>query len=353
MSKNSSDQETVKKSSIDRPRRKPQKKLKIEEEVSLDNEEEEYHLKEYEAIRSEYTEFSLSNTIINILYKVVQTSACLNAAYKKAAMKQLISAAKDLALNEMEASLWTIYLQKIDWKSLSSTCYLDLLFAAYASKSYLNENLKPFNVYLEKMNANFLKSYESWHSTHKHLLKIDSKEINNRFKEYSKPYLGLGEVQIIDYNHCVDDILRIAMDSSVKEEKEEKLENIEDGEGGEESETNENSPGKVTIGKIVKEEISASPIFGLDALSPLPPEEISKDKNQISFDSFVNPIPKLGEIPDFPVFGDGTPGFGRTPSINTPGLPTLTPNFSSVLSPGYSPLIFKNSAFNGFPNFNE
>jgi len=173
------------------------------------------------------------------------------------------------------------------------------------------------------MNANFLINYESWYSSHKHLLKTDSKEINSRFKEYSKPYLGLGEVQIIDYNHCVDDILRNANDSSVKEEKEEeKLEDI-DKEEDEESETNENSPGKNSKETIVSEEAPANPIFVVGTLSPLQPEEISRDKSQQSFDAFLNTLPKLVEIPDFQGFeGNRTRGYELTP-IMTPGLQNL------------------------------
>eukprot|EP00358_Blepharisma_japonicum_P000364 CAMPEP_0202954548 /NCGR_PEP_ID=MMETSP1395-20130829/50902_1 /ASSEMBLY_ACC=CAM_ASM_000871 /TAXON_ID=5961 /ORGANISM="Blepharisma japonicum, Strain Stock R1072" /LENGTH=187 /DNA_ID=CAMNT_0049670145 /DNA_START=544 /DNA_END=1104 /DNA_ORIENTATION=- len=181
------------------------------------------------------------------------------------------------------------------------------------------------------MNANFLINYESWHSSNKHLLKTDSKEINSRFKEYSKPYLGLGEVQIIDYNHCVDDILRNANDSSVKEEKEEeKLEDI-DKEEDEESETNENSPGKNSKETIVSEEAPANPIFALDTLSPLlQSEEMNRDKSPQSFDDFLKTMKKLELDPSAQVFeGNGTPGYGLTP------LQSQSSTFSSFQSPGF------------------
>lgn len=54
-------------------------------------------------------------------------------------------------------------------------------------------------------------------------MEIESKEINKKYNELSKPFLGPGNIQIIDYNHCVDEIMQYSnemWDQTKKAEKE-------------------------------------------------------------------------------------------------------------------------------------
>mmetsp|Transcript_8550 Transcript_8550/g.8495 ORF Transcript_8550/g.8495 Transcript_8550/m.8495 type:complete len:108 (+) Transcript_8550:447-770(+) len=70
---------------------------------------------------------------------------------------------------------------------------------------------------METTLENFFENYKDWYSSHKKILEIDSKEINIRFKEYSKPYLGTEEIDMVNYNNCVDDILQSLGDYSSRD----------------------------------------------------------------------------------------------------------------------------------------
>ncbi|CAG9320911.1 unnamed protein product [Blepharisma stoltei] len=343
MPSNRRDQETTKRSSIDRPSRLPHKKLKIDPEISFLTKEEEYHLREYEAIRAEYIEFNLSNYIINILSKATQNAAFQNLDEKKNTMKLMISTAKDLALNEMECALWTIYLQKINWKNECSSSSLDLIYTAYASKSLLNENLKPFSLHLEKISENFLKNYEDWYNSHKQFFKVDSMEINCRFKEYSKPCFG-EETGIFDYNNCVDDILQSAGGYSSRDE---------------DTTQSEEDQRVLTLREMTpsylfeeKEEsiTPINPIVFLDTLSPTLLDDISKEKSPGTFNIFVS-IPLLksesSNISEFQMSNDETPDYGTISRANSNSTPVYTSKFPSINN-----LVSIKTAFeDGFPDF--
>jgi hypothetical protein len=90
-----------------------------------------------------------------------------------------------LKINQIEAAVWSIYLDRYIWRFVDNRD-LDqyLLFSAFASKTYLNDNFQQVNESIVRCyGADFNVKYNEWLATKHSTMKILLAELNGRFQE--------------------------------------------------------------------------------------------------------------------------------------------------------------------------
>ena len=88
--------------------------------------------------------------------------------------------------------------------SLSSN---DLMYAAFAAKSYMNDDIEMFSQCLEEKFTGFRENYQFWISSH--LIEVTPKKLNKKFLALN--IQPTEEESLIDYNFYVDEVLELAL----------------------------------------------------------------------------------------------------------------------------------------------
>lgn len=120
---------------------------------------------------------------------------------------------KCLLLNELELSLFSIYLEKLGWESTTldfeSYLYLIAIVAKMNSSDYsevvmkhtFNEN-EHLEYGLKLLNSNI------HNSSNPEILNVSIKELNSRYEKLTRPYNVGCKEDFVDYNSRVDQILK-------------------------------------------------------------------------------------------------------------------------------------------------
>ena len=132
--------------------------------------------------------------------------------------KIFISTIKELLMNEFELILLSLYLELIDL-SLSQDLISfkeSFIFICYFIKrlTISEEQIAPINSFLNRKYQGFDTKFNIWfNSTKENLNKkfyFSYLEINNRIKEFNKPYSILCKKDYLDYNLIIDKILEMS-----------------------------------------------------------------------------------------------------------------------------------------------
>lgn len=160
MSLKESSNGSLKRSGEGRANMSGQKKQKTDTENTNDSLVDDL-IRSYQKLIFDYKEFSYSQTIRHILTKIIQKQPITNEFIKKDVMRYLIRVVHEFALNEMEVSLWAIYLENIDWLTNNQISNDELINSAYKAKQYLNEEeLEPITAFLSRLNDGFLEKFD-------------------------------------------------------------------------------------------------------------------------------------------------------------------------------------------------
>lgn len=196
----------------------PAKRIKISDEA-------EFLSTKYESIHDHYSKEGLDQQIHLFLRRIASSSEVPSELRHIPLLRMLTEVCKELMLNELEISMWSIFLEKVVWTHLnvlSVPLNWLLLFSAYSAKQYLNEDVYLYESYMQKKHENFLHNYQNWLMNNHDLMKVSPKKLNSKYLFLSIPP-SADESEIIDYNYYVDDILQIAPPSN-SNEKEIKIE---------------------------------------------------------------------------------------------------------------------------------
>ena len=122
-------------------------------------------------------------------------------------LRKLENTVKDLLMNEIEITLFGIFLESFGWNDTEFSLDNILPYTGLLAKKELNQNIESILDYFTLIDDNFLKNYEKWGKKYKHLCSIDPVLLNSTFSIYSSVE-DKNERKIIDYNYIVDEILR-------------------------------------------------------------------------------------------------------------------------------------------------
>lgn len=196
----------------------PLKKVKIEDDS-------ERLVKLYEKMQDNYIKDGQTQQVLLILKSIVKNAAVPPDLKALPLLRMLIETCKEFLLNELEITLWSIFLDKLVWGDRSKLIQVLLLYTAYAAKSHMNmdSDIQMIKLCVANKHSGFFIGYEKWYQLSMNELSISFRHLNHQYNSF----LALTLKELVDYNFYVDDLLQIAPPSGVCE-KEIKLEFIEE-----------------------------------------------------------------------------------------------------------------------------
>ena len=120
-------------------------------------------------------------------------------------LKLLTGICKDLLINEIELALLAIIIEEVLILQHEDILSKDLICAAFAAKSYLNDDMEVLANWLEQKFSGFRDCYNSWISMHP--IEVAISTLNEKYLKLSvQPSCN---ESLIDYNFYVDEVLEL------------------------------------------------------------------------------------------------------------------------------------------------
>lgn len=168
------------------------------------------HLQQYDDLHTAFLEEGISQ-LSHLLVRRIAHDAKIPPDYRSQPLLRLLTdTVQDMMMNELEIVVWAIYLERFIWKEGSGNLHQRLLQSAYAVKTYLNDDVSPYQAHLIEKFSNFTQSYNMWLASCKNYMGINPRDLNNKFKQLSKSINSSGDPRVVDYNYYVDEILQIS-----------------------------------------------------------------------------------------------------------------------------------------------
>lgn len=164
----------------------------------------------YEKLLAVYMHQGISQLSTLIIRRLISEAVVPAPRHKESLVKLLSATAQDLLLSELEIVVWAIYLDKFVWRDFSMPLETLMLYSAFAVKTYMNEDTSVLKLRMSSRYPHFTARYNQWISKHRSRMGIPPKELNDKFKQLSKPLVSQDAVKLIDYNYYVDEILQIS-----------------------------------------------------------------------------------------------------------------------------------------------
>ena len=176
----------------------------------------------YEKMNKNYLMNEFTNNCLNYINKIIINTE-KNHLKKFQGIFELnrifISIIKELLMNEFELLLLSLYLESVniaindDIKSFKES----LIFICYFIKklTLTGEKLSPINSFLNRKYQGFDDKFDKWFESNSSIfnnkLYFSYAEINQRYKEFNKPYSIFCKNNYLDYNLIIDRILTMSI----------------------------------------------------------------------------------------------------------------------------------------------
>lgn len=157
--------------------------------------------------------------LLQLFLRNISASPQLPVEYKHIPfLKLLEEVASEFLMNELEAALWGILLQKTVFGTTFWTLCDQLLFSAFAAKKLLNSDLSVLEQHIMNKYTDFPSNYSFWVQYNQEKLLFSPQSLNSKYLELSTPISASGS-SLLDYNYYVDEILQIAPQSASVEKE--------------------------------------------------------------------------------------------------------------------------------------
>jgi hypothetical protein len=148
---------------------------------------------------------SLSYRSYLFMLRIADFGASIILTPKEHLLKKLLQVQQELQLNELEITLFSIYLEKFGWNCTESIDAI-FVFAAYTAKCFLNERGFAFATALQNK-YQFFPDYQKWVSRFRSMLDVGYIELNYAYSRLNKADDASEEVDSVDYNLAVASLI--------------------------------------------------------------------------------------------------------------------------------------------------
>ena len=172
-----------------------------------------YQKDNYNERYSRYITEEFNSKCIDLIVTFIHTSVSLtNHLYLRTNSnlhKLLIKIVKDLLMNEIEIALYSLYIDFLDWVRDGYDFSVHLFFIGLHTKQNTNTAITSILNHFQKCHYLFFYSYNGWKD------RIEDRrftldEVNERFRQLSRPYNTYCKKNYIDYNSVVDRIIQLS-----------------------------------------------------------------------------------------------------------------------------------------------
>lgn len=146
---------------------------------------------------------------LNLFLRQIVSQACPSLS-KPVLHTQLVTIQRELLLNELEVSVWSLYLARAVWKMEDARRHMGLYFAGLAAKKYFDPDLEPFEEYLDAVFVDFGKEWRVWMEENEGNLEVLPQELRNQYGLLSFYPVSQVKLTAIDYNKRTEEILALA-----------------------------------------------------------------------------------------------------------------------------------------------
>ncbi|CAG9336051.1 unnamed protein product [Blepharisma stoltei] len=161
----------------------------------------------YEKEYLDFTSSGISQKAQLLIRRIVHSKEIPSEMRGQPLFRLLLDVYEKLSLNEIEVTVWSIYLDRFVWADQEFPLRLLLIISAYAAKSYLSD-ARHFYEYIKSKIPGFEEVYRKWDFKNKGWLEVSGKELNLKYRYLSESVLACNEFRIIEYNYYVDEILQ-------------------------------------------------------------------------------------------------------------------------------------------------
>ncbi|CAG9329256.1 unnamed protein product [Blepharisma stoltei] len=160
----------------------------------------------YQALKNWYQENRKNQTISLMLNRITKNNKISSEFYSRPLLMLLEEICDSLMMEELEISLWAIYLDNIIWGKNASYFENGIWFASYAAKSSLSNDIEIYEKIIVEKIPNFHRFYDEWYSQHRSDLSVNSMNINQKYNKLSR-IAKYYQFTVLNYNYYVDKIL--------------------------------------------------------------------------------------------------------------------------------------------------
>ncbi len=155
-----------------------------------------------------------SNTLIFVNRLIIDSQSLPSSIRTNFALQKILyNIVKTLMMSELEVIYLSLFLDKMGWQTEGYQLDENLLITGVSVKMYLNTNYMFFFEHLSKT-MKIEDQFNTWLSKKKdfsHSMNISPRELNERYKSFSRPVNKYCKNNYIDYNSIVDQILQMSM----------------------------------------------------------------------------------------------------------------------------------------------
>ena len=162
----------------------------------------------YYTLQSNFIREGISHQSQHLLHKISTSTLIPESLRGPTFLVTLNQVAQEFFMNELEIVVLNIYLEKLNLSVSCKDFEFWLRQAAYAVKHNLSEDIQVINAYITLKYPKFLEDFQPWFETSRHLMVVNPRDLNDKFKELSKAAALPGDAKIMDYNSYVDEILQ-------------------------------------------------------------------------------------------------------------------------------------------------
>ena len=171
-------------------------------------------LKEYEKSYNLYLTEEYNSRCVSMAISYLNKAKTLPEEFKNEAnfQKEFIYIIQQLMFNEIEISLFTLFIDYIGWKDENYNHKIHLIFIGLKTKILLNQTAQMFILKFCNDDKNFMPKFKKWQENRKEALlhKFQMLEINERYRLLNKPHNTYCKKNFIDFNGVVDKIVQLS-----------------------------------------------------------------------------------------------------------------------------------------------
>lgn len=171
--------------------------------------------KEYLEMRTKYLDQGLTQNCLMIARRISVYPGIPNELKSTNLLERVLGAISEFLMNDLEAVLFSQYLESFAWEDKDFLINNLLSFTALSVKSSLSEKFQVFYDHLSQSLPSFSSSYKSFQRKYSKYLSFDIKTLSSKFSAYTSQGLYSNPNKIIDYNFYVDDILKSSLSYNI------------------------------------------------------------------------------------------------------------------------------------------
>lgn len=122
----------------------------------------------------------------------------------------LYATAKAFQMNELELTVWSLYLSRVVWQYATDQLEKWLSFAALATKEFFESDPDVYKAFLSNRSASFDTEYTNWRTSYKPSLAVSPTELRDRFQTLYDTPLETVHAEPPDYNQLILAILEMS-----------------------------------------------------------------------------------------------------------------------------------------------